>query len=55
VSTLETDVGDIRPVAVAFTTDELVVILADGRKIGTPLAWYPRPETRALLPAVSSG
>ncbi len=35
-------VGDIRPVSVAFTTDELVVTLADGRKIATPLAWYPR-------------
>jgi hypothetical protein len=29
---LEIDVGDIRPVSVAFTADELVVTLADGRK-----------------------
>jgi hypothetical protein len=42
MSTLEIDVGDIRPVSVAFTTDELVVTLADGRRIATPLAWYPR-------------
>ena len=42
MSTLEIDVGDIRPVSVAFTIDELVVTLADGRKIATPLAWYPR-------------
>lgn len=42
MSTLEIDVGDIRPVAVAFTADELVVTLADGRKIATPIAWYPR-------------
>ena len=42
MSTLEIDVGDIRPVSVAFTRDELVVTLADGRKIATPLAWYPR-------------
>lgn len=42
MSTLEVDVGDIRPVSVAFTHDELVVTLADGRKIITPLAWYPR-------------
>ena len=42
MSTLEIDVGDIRPVSVAFTADELVVTLADGRKIATPLAWYPR-------------
>jgi hypothetical protein len=39
---LEIDVGDITPVSVAFTADELVVTLADGRKIATPLAWYPR-------------
>jgi hypothetical protein len=42
MSTLEIDVGDIRPVSVAFTADELVVTLADGRKIATPLVWYPR-------------
>jgi hypothetical protein len=42
MSTLEIDVGDIRPVSVAFTTDELVVTLADGRRIATPLKWYPR-------------
>ena len=42
MSTLEIDVGDIRPVSVAFTADALVVTLADGRKIATPLAWYPR-------------
>jgi hypothetical protein len=42
MSTLEIDVGDIRPVSVAFTDDELVVTLVDGRRISTPLAWYPR-------------
>jgi len=42
MSTLEIEVGDLRPVAVGFTADELVVTLADGRKIATPLAWYPR-------------
>jgi Protein of unknown function (DUF2442) len=39
---LEIDVGDLRPVAVAFTDDDLVVTLADRRKIVTPLEWYPR-------------
>jgi hypothetical protein len=39
---VQIDVGDIRPVAVAFTADELVVTLADGREIATPLSWYPR-------------
>jgi hypothetical protein len=42
MSTLEIDVRDIRPVSVAFTADEIVVTLADGRRIATPLAWYPR-------------
>ena len=42
MSTLEIDVGDIRPVSAAFTVDELVVTLADGRRIATPLNWYPR-------------
>jgi hypothetical protein len=50
MSTLEIDVGDIRPVSVAFTADELVVTLADGRKIATPLAWYPRlPDASAAV------
>ena len=42
MNTLEIDVGDIRPVSVTFTDDELVVALADGRKIATPLEWYPQ-------------
>jgi hypothetical protein len=42
MSTLEIEVGDIRPVSVTFTDEELVVTLADGRKIATPLEWYPR-------------
>ncbi|WP_031336103.1 DUF2442 domain-containing protein [Rhodopseudomonas sp. B29] len=42
MSTLEINVGDLRPVSVVFTADELVVTLADGRRIATPLAWYPR-------------
>jgi hypothetical protein len=39
---MQIDVGDIRPVSVAFTADELVVTLADGRRIAAPPAWYPR-------------
>jgi hypothetical protein len=31
-----------RAVAVRVTNDELVVSLADGRKITVPLAWFPR-------------
>jgi hypothetical protein len=39
---LEIDVGDLRADAVEFSATELVVTLADGRKITTPLDWYPR-------------
>lgn len=42
MSTLEIDVGDLRASAVEFTSTELVVTLADGRRIATPLEWYPR-------------
>ncbi len=42
MSTLEIDVGDLRARAVEFTATELVVTLMDGRKIATPLDWYPR-------------
>jgi len=40
--TLEIDVGDLRARAVEFTATELVVTLVDGRRIATPLDWYPR-------------
>ena len=40
--TLEIDVGDLEARKVEFTKSELVVTLADGRKIATPLEWYPR-------------
>lgn len=42
MTTLEIDVGDLQAVAVEFTRGELIVTLADGRKIATPLDWYPR-------------
>jgi hypothetical protein len=42
MSTLEIDVGDLRPRSVEFTATELIVTLLDGRKIATPLNWYPR-------------
>jgi len=34
--------SDLRPRAVEFSASELVVTLTDGRKIATPLDWYPR-------------
>jgi Protein of unknown function (DUF2442) len=42
MTTLEIDVGDLEARKVEFTKAELVVTLADGRKIATPLEWYPR-------------
>jgi hypothetical protein len=42
MSTLELDAGDLKPRAVEFTATKLVVTLVDGRKIVTPLTWYPR-------------
>jgi hypothetical protein len=42
MATLELDVGDLKARAVDFTASELVVTLMDGRKIATPLDWYPR-------------
>ena len=42
MSTLELEVGDLKPRAVEFTATELVVTLMDGRRIATPLEWYPR-------------
>jgi hypothetical protein len=42
MSTLELEVGDLKPRAVEFTASELVVTLMDSRKIATPLEWYPR-------------
>jgi len=42
MSTLEIEVGDLRARAVEFTATELVVTLRDGRRIATPLDWYPR-------------
>ena len=42
MSTLEIDVGDLRARSVEFTASELVVTLIDGRRIATPLDWYPK-------------
>jgi Protein of unknown function (DUF2442) len=42
MTTLEIEVGELRATAVEFTPRELIVTLADGRKIATPLEWYPR-------------
>jgi hypothetical protein len=48
MSTLELEVGDLKPRTVEFTASELVVTLADGRKIATPLDWYPRLQRASV-------
>ena len=42
MTTLEIEVDDLQAASVEFTPTDLVVTLADGRKIVTPLEWYPR-------------
>ena len=42
MSTLEIDVGDLHARSVEFTVTERFVTLADGRRIATPLDWYPK-------------
>jgi hypothetical protein len=34
--------SDVRAKEVSFTQDELEVLLADGRRVSVPLAWFPR-------------
>jgi hypothetical protein len=42
LTTLEIDVGDLEARKVEFTKTDVIVTLTDGRKIATPLGWYPR-------------
>lgn len=39
---MEIDVGELEARKVELTKSELVVTLADGRRISTPLDWHPR-------------
>jgi hypothetical protein len=39
---MQIETGDLRAQGIEFTATELIVTLADGRKIATPLDWYPR-------------
>ena len=48
MTTLEIDVGDLEARNVEISKSELIVTLPDGRKIATPLEWYPR--LRAATP-----
>jgi hypothetical protein len=54
VSTAETDLAEARPVAARCDETHLHVDLADGRRVSTPLSWYPRlatasPAERAVI------
>ena len=42
MGTLEIEIGDLCASLVEFKGNELVVTLRDGRRIVTPLDWYPR-------------
>ena len=51
---------DPRAKEVAVTDDELSVLLADGRRISVPLAWFPRllratPAQRARFELIGDG
>jgi len=52
--------SDPRIKEVTVTDDELMVVLADGRRLATPLAWFPRllkatPEQRARFEILGEG
>ena len=60
MSILEIDVGDLSARSVECTATELIVTLRDGRRIATPLAWYPRlnrasPAARAIYEIMPMG
>lgn len=42
MATLEVELGDLRASKVEFVASDLIVTLRDGRRIATPIAWYPR-------------
>jgi hypothetical protein len=51
---------DPRVKEVAVTDDELLVVLADGRRLATPLTWFPRllnatPEQRSNFEILGDG
>ena len=51
---------DPRAIEVDVSEDELTVVLADGRRIAVPLAWFPRllsatPEERSKFEILGGG
>ena len=60
MNTLKIDVGDLRAHSASVTDSELVVTFVDGRRVATPLAWYPRllkgtPEQRSKYEIMPTG
>jgi hypothetical protein len=52
MSTFQTKLKELRGQDIAFSDDDLIVELADGRTLTIPLAWFPRlfhatPDERA--------
>ena len=52
--------SDARAKEVSFSQDEFAVLLADGRRINVPLAWFPRlldatPEQRSNYEILGEG
>jgi hypothetical protein len=48
MSTIEIEVDDLQARSVEFTATELIVTLHDGRRIATPLDWYPRLQNASV-------
>ena len=51
---------DANAVEVTVTDDQLIVVLADGRELAAPLAWFPRlldatPEQRRKWRLIGGG
>lgn len=45
---MEIRVDDLRPRSVEFTSKDMIVSLADGRRLTTPLDWYPTLKRASL-------
>jgi hypothetical protein len=59
---MSSSVAELRPLAcdVAVTSDEIQVLLVDGRRLFVPLAWFPRllnsaPDARARWELLGDG
>jgi hypothetical protein len=60
MTTLQIDSSALKATAVRVTDDALIIELADGRGISTPLVWYPRlihgsPSERSNFRFIGAG